>query len=130
MNLSMVWEESSTTLKQTLEERALSNSLPKVLLIDVNACANAYHFCRWCRQAFPQVQIFLLDSVRKEISSIERQITIKQGILDFFPAINRHDLILKSIDRLRDINEILSVLGDRLLRQDELLNMLRQMLRH
>jgi FHA domain len=129
-NLSMVWEESSTTLKQTLEARAIANSLPKLLLIDVNAHANAYHFCRWCRQAFPQVQIFLLDSVRKEISSIERQITSKQGVLNFLPAMNRHDLILKSVDRLRDINEILSVLGHQLLSQDELLNILKKMMRN
>lgn len=130
MNLSMVWEKSSASLKQALEERALSNTLPQLLLIDVNAYANAYHFCRWCRQALPQVQIFLLDSVRKEISSIERQITIKQGVLNFLPAMNRHDLILKSVDRLRDINEILSVLGTQLLRQDELLNILKKTMRH
>jgi pSer/pThr/pTyr-binding forkhead associated (FHA) protein len=130
MNLSIVWEESSATLKQTLEQRALSNALPKLLLIDVNAYANVYHFCRWCRQAFPQVQIFLLDSVRKEISNIERQITIKQGVQNFLPAMNRHDLILKSVDRLRDINEILSALDSRLLSQDELLNILKKMMRH
>jgi pSer/pThr/pTyr-binding forkhead associated (FHA) protein len=130
MNLSMMWEESSASLKQALEARALSNTLPKLLLIDVNAYANAYHFCRWCRQAFPQVQIFLLDSVRKEISSIERQITIKQGVLNFLPAMNRHDLILKSVDRLRDINEILSALETRLLSQDELLNILKKTMRH
>jgi FHA domain len=128
-NLAMVWEESSTTFKQTLEERALANALPKLLLIDVNAYANAYHFCRWCRQAFPQVQIFLLDSVRKEISNIERQIAIKQGILNFFPAINRHDLILRSVDRLLHINEILRVLESPPLSQDELLNLLKRMLR-
>ncbi len=130
MNLSIMWEESSAGLKQALEERALSNTLPKLLLIDVNAYANAYHFCRWCRQTLPQVQIFLLDSVRKEISNIERQITIKQGVLNFLPAMNRHDLILKSVDRLRDINEILSVLGTRFLSQDELLNILKKTMRH
>lgn len=129
-NLSMVLEESSTTLKQILEARAIANVLPKLLLIDVNAYANAYHFCRWCRQAFPQIQIFLLDSVRKEISNIERQIAVKQGILNFLPAMNRHDLILKSADRLRVINEILNMLENPPLSQDELLNMLKRMLRH
>ncbi len=129
-NLAMVWEESSPTLKQTLEEKAVANTLPKLLLIDVNVHANAYHFCRWCRQTFPQMQIFLLDSVRKEISNIERQIVVKQGVLNFLPAMNRHDLILKSVDRLRDINEILNVLETPLLSQDELLNLLKKMLRH
>jgi pSer/pThr/pTyr-binding forkhead associated (FHA) protein len=130
LNISMVREDSSGTLKQTLEERAASNTLPKILLMDVNAYSNSYHFCRWCRQEFPQVQIFLLDSVRKEIPDIERQITQKQGILNFFPAMNRHNLVLKSIDRLRDINEVLGTLGNRYLRQDELLNILRRMTRH
>jgi hypothetical protein len=130
MNLSILWEDSSASLKQALEERALSNTLPRLLLIDVNAYANAYHFCRWCRQTLPQVQIFLLDSVRKEISNIERQITIKQGVLNFLPAMNRHDLILKSVERLRDINEILNALGTQLLSQDELLNILKKTMRH
>jgi pSer/pThr/pTyr-binding forkhead associated (FHA) protein len=126
LNISMVWEKSSTTLKQNLEERAISDTLPKLLLMDVNIYANPYHFCRWCRQELPQMQIFLLDSVRKEIPDIERQITLKQGVLNFFPAMNRHNLVLKSIDRLRDINEVLGTLGDRYLRQDELLNILRK----
>jgi pSer/pThr/pTyr-binding forkhead associated (FHA) protein len=130
LNVSMVWEQSSVTLRQTLEERAISDSLPKVLLIDVSAYTNAYHFCRWCRQAFPQIQIFLMDSVRKEISNIERQIALKQGVVNFFPAMNRHNLVLKSIDRLRDINEVLSALEDRSLSQNELLSILKKMTLH
>jgi pSer/pThr/pTyr-binding forkhead associated (FHA) protein len=130
LNISMVWEKSSQTLRQTFEEKIISDSLPKLLLIDVSAYPNAYHFCRWCRQEFPQIQIFLLDSVRKEIPSIERQIAIKQGVLNFFPAMNRENLVLKSLDRLRDINEVLSALEDRSLKQDELLNILKRMPRN
>ncbi len=130
IKISMVWEKSSKILKQSFEERIISNSLPKLLLIDVSEYPNVYHFCSWCRQEFPQIQIFLLDSVRKEISNIERQIAIKQGVLNFFPAMKREYLVLRSIDRLRDINEVLSALEARPLRQDELLNILKKMTLH
>jgi pSer/pThr/pTyr-binding forkhead associated (FHA) protein len=130
VKISMSWETSSKTLRQSFEERIISNSLPKLLLIDVSEYPNVYHFCRWCRQEFPQIKIFLLDSVRKEISSIERQIAIKQGVLNFFPAMNRENLVLRSIDRLQDINEVLNVIEDRFLSQDELLNILKRMKRH
>jgi hypothetical protein len=130
MNISMVWQDSGTSLKHNLEERAEFNLLPKVLLMDVNIYSNAYHFCSWCRQTFPDIQIFLLDSVRKEIPSIERKIAIKQGVINFFPAMNRHNLVLKSIDRLKDINEVFAVLENRALRQDELLSILRRMTLH
>lgn len=127
LHISMVWNESNTTLKQTLEERADFNLLPQLLLLDVSAFTNAHHFCRWCHQEFPEVKIFLLDSVRKEIPNIECQITLKNGALNFFPAMNRHNLVLRSAERLRDINQVLGTLSDRILSQEELLNILRGM---
>jgi pSer/pThr/pTyr-binding forkhead associated (FHA) protein len=127
LNISMRWNESSTTIKQTLEERAAFDLLPKMLLMDVSSFSNAHHFCRWCHQTFPQVKIFLLDSTRREIPSIERQIALKNGASNFFPAMNRHNLVLRSTERLRDINEVLSVLEGKTLRQEELLSILRRM---
>jgi pSer/pThr/pTyr-binding forkhead associated (FHA) protein len=129
LNIPMVWEESSTSLKETLENRAISESLPQILLMDVRTSGNPYHFCTWCHQTFPQIQIFLLDSMRGDIPKIERQIAIKKGAINLFPAMNRHNLVLKSLDRLRDINEVLSIL-DQNLSQRELLNILERVRSH
>ena len=127
LGVHMVWNESSATLKQALEEQAGEDQLPQVLLIDVSAFHNLHHFCRWCHQTFPQIQIFLLDSVRKEIPGIERQIAIKNSAKNFFPAMNRHNLVLRSAERLRDINQVLEGLGSQPLSQQELLTILRRM---
>jgi hypothetical protein len=129
LNIPMVWEDSSTSLRETLEQRAISDTLPQILLVDVSAYSNPYHFCDWCRQTFPQIQIFLLDSTRGDIPKMERQIAIKKGVLNFFSAMNRHNLVLRSIDRLRDINEVLSLL-DQTLSQRELLNILGRVRSH
>jgi FHA domain len=127
LSVNMLWNDCSATLKQTLEARDRENQLPKVLLIDVSAFHNLHHFCRWCYQTYPQIQIFLLDSVRKEIPSIERQIAIKNSAKNFFPAMNRHNLVLRSAERLRDINQVLEGLGSQPLSQQELLTILRRM---
>jgi hypothetical protein len=125
LNIPCVWKDTGANLRQALIEQASTDSLPKLLLMDVRAHGNAYYFCRWCHELFPQMQVFLLDSMRKEISKIERHIAQKNGAINLFSAMNRHNLILRSTEVLQDINEVLTALGSRSLSKPELLNALR-----
>ncbi|MCG9892552.1 MAG: FHA domain-containing protein [Thermosynechococcaceae cyanobacterium MS004] len=128
--IPLVWEESSKALKDTLEARAVSNTLPSLLLIDNQAHPNVYHVCRWCRQSFPQIQVFILDSVREMIPEAERKITQKQGALNFFPAMTRPNLVLRTPDRLKEINEVLAAVGEYSLSGEALLSILRRINGH
>lgn len=124
--IPIVWEASSATLKQTFEEKALSQTLPKLLLLDVQIHSNAYLFCRWCHQNFPQVKIFLLDSLRKQISPVEQRIALKSGAMNLLPAMNRRSMVLRAAETLAEINEVLQVIGDATLRKDEFLRILQR----
>jgi hypothetical protein len=126
LSIPIIWESSSSTLKQTLEERALSQTLPKLLLLDVQVHSNAYLFCRWCHQNFPQVQIFLLDSLRKEVSPVERRVALKSGALNLLPAMNRRSLVLRSPETLVEINEVLQTAEQATLDKDEFLQILQR----
>lgn len=126
LNISIVWEAASATLKQTFEERAISHTLPKLLLLDVRVHSNAYLFCRWCHQNFPEVQIILLDSLRKEVSPVERRVALKSGALNLLPAMNRRSLVLRSTETLAEINQVLQVVGDASLSKEEFLTILQQ----
>jgi pSer/pThr/pTyr-binding forkhead associated (FHA) protein len=126
LSIPIVWESSSATLKQNFEQRSLSQTLPKFLLLDVQVHNNAYLFCRWCHQNFPQVQIFLLDSLRKEVSPVERRVALKSGALNLFPAMNRRSLVLRSAETLTEINEVLQKVGNDLLSKEEFLPILQR----
>jgi hypothetical protein len=126
LDIPIVWESSSTALKQNLEERAITQALPKLLLLDVQLHSNAYLFCRWCHQNFPDIQIFLLDSLRKEISPVERCIALKSGALNLLPAMNRRSLVLRGTETLAGINEVLQVVSDSAIRRDEFLTILQR----
>jgi hypothetical protein len=94
--------------------------------MDVRAHNNAHHFCRWCHQTFPQIQIFLQDSLRKEISKVEHQIALKNGALELFPAMNRHNLVLNSTEVLQNINTLLAALESQFMSKDLLLTALKR----
>jgi FHA domain len=125
LSIPCVWKDTGANLRQVLMEQASTDTLPKLLLMDVRTHGNAYYFCRWCHELFPQMQVFLLDSMRKEIPKIERHIAQKNGAINLFSAMNRYNLILRSTEVLQDINEVLTALGSRSIGKAELLNTLR-----
>jgi pSer/pThr/pTyr-binding forkhead associated (FHA) protein len=119
-------EPSVSEFKRKIDLNAASGDLSKVLLIDVRAYqGDCYQFCRWLRQKHPQHQAFLVDSKRRTVSSLERQVAIKNGALNQFPAMSRRDLVLNSTEVLRQVNEILQVLEAKLIEKEELLSILR-----
>jgi pSer/pThr/pTyr-binding forkhead associated (FHA) protein len=119
-------EISVSEFKGRIDLNAASGNLSKVLLIDVRAYqGDCYQFCRWIRQKYPQHQTFLVDSKRRTVSSLERQVAIKNGAVNQFPAMSRRDLVLNSTEVLRQVNEILQVLEAKLIEKEELLSILR-----
>ena len=126
--ISIVKEISVPEFKKQIDLDAASSSdiLPKVLLMDVRAYqGDCYQLCRWIRQKYPQYQIFLTDSKRRTLSTLERQVAIKNGAVNQFPAMSRRDLVLNSAEVLRQVNEVLQVLDSQLIKKDELLFILR-----
>jgi pSer/pThr/pTyr-binding forkhead associated (FHA) protein len=119
-------EISVSGFKRQIDLNAASDNLSKVLLIDVRAYeGDCYQFCRWLRQKHPQHQTFLVDSKRRTVSGLERQVAIKNGAMNQFPAMSRRDLVLNSTEVLRQVNEVLQVLETKLIEKEELLSILR-----
>lgn len=124
--ISILKEISVSEFKRQIDLNAALDKSPKVLLIDVRAYqGDCYQFCRWIRQKHPQHQTFLLDSKRNSISNLERQVAIKNGAVNQFPAMSRRDLVLNSTEVLRQVNEVLQVLNATLIEKEELLSILR-----
>jgi pSer/pThr/pTyr-binding forkhead associated (FHA) protein len=125
-DISLVKEISVSEFKKQIDLDAASENFSKVLLIDVRAYeGDCYQLCRWIRQKYPQHKIFLTDSKRPTLSVLERQVAIKNGALNQFPAISRRDLVLNSAEVLRQVNEVLQVLDSQLIDKQELLFILR-----
>jgi pSer/pThr/pTyr-binding forkhead associated (FHA) protein len=124
--IGVLQELSVSEFKRQIDFNAASGNSSKVLLIDVRAYqGDCYQFCRWLRQKHPQHQTFLVDSKRRTVSSLERQVAIKNGAVNQFPAMSRRDLVLNSTEVLQQVNEILQVLEAKLIEKEELLSILR-----
>jgi pSer/pThr/pTyr-binding forkhead associated (FHA) protein len=124
--ITVLRQETPQALKQQIDLDSISDTVTKLLLIDVRAYpGDCYQFCRWLRQKYPQYQIFLLDSKRREISVLERQVAIKNGALNQFAATTRRDLVLNCAEVLRQVNEVLKALNCDSIEKEELLFLLR-----
>ncbi len=125
-DISIVKEISVSEFKKHIDFGTASGKSSKVLLMDVRAYeGDCYQLCRWIRQKYPQHKIFLTDSKRRTLSGLERQVAIKNGALDQFPAMSRRDLVLNSAEVLRQVNEVLQILDSQLIDKQELLFILR-----
>jgi pSer/pThr/pTyr-binding forkhead associated (FHA) protein len=124
--VAVLSEETPQAFKTQIDLNPISDTLLKVLLIDVRAYeGDCYQFCRWLRQKYPQYQIFLIDSKRRTISHLERQVAIKNGALNQFSATTRRDLVLNSAEVLKQVNEVLYALNSEAIKKEELLFLLR-----
>ncbi|MGB7415107.1 MAG: FHA domain-containing protein [Thermosynechococcaceae cyanobacterium] len=76
-----------TDLPALLTQRSLQKGLPDLLLLDMTGIqSNPYHFCRWCRDTYPQVKVILMSGKRAEISDAERRWATHQGAVDLLPG--------------------------------------------
>jgi hypothetical protein len=110
-NIEVLSVSSGTEFTHQIDLYAAANTLPKVLLIDVRAYqGNPYYFCRWCRRKYPQVLIFLIDSLRQDVSKFEYQVAVKNGAIKLFPAIHMNDIHLNISKILLQVNAVLTAL--------------------
>lgn len=110
--VSVVWPEKHEDLVPSLSHLQGSNRLPKLLLIDLAAANNnPYEFCRWCRETYPQSQIFLLSSTRTDIYESERRWAIRQGVSELFPAFALQKLFSNIADIAVKVRQVLKVVN-------------------
>jgi hypothetical protein len=125
---SVVWEGSSSELKNRIVLNATSNTLPGLLLIDQKAYrVKLYEFCNWCRQTYPQLKIFLTDSLRQQIPDRERHSAIQQGCLNLFPAFAKSNLVNNAASVTIQVNEVLQAIGISPIQPNQLLPTLKRL---
>jgi pSer/pThr/pTyr-binding forkhead associated (FHA) protein len=106
-NASVLWEASSLDLNKRMA-KILPNALPKILLIDRRAYPNSlYEFCTFCQQQYPQLSIFVMDSLRQNIPAHEREVAIQKGCINLFPAFPIYNLVDHALDITDQVNEVL-----------------------
>ncbi|MBE9138383.1 response regulator [Nodosilinea sp. LEGE 07088] len=97
-------------------------TLPDVILLDAEATTlNPYEFCRWCRDTFPNIQIFLTRFQQMHVSDTERRWAKQQGANDFLSGFNRHTLMSHATE---NVKRILTSLDHPFLNENTLLTVL------
>jgi CheY-like chemotaxis protein len=86
-SISAVHLNPGTDLPALLTQRSVQKNLPDLLLLDMTGIqSNPYHFCRWCRDTYPQVKVLLMSGKRTDISDAERRWATHQGAVDLLPG--------------------------------------------
>lgn len=79
-------------------------TLPDAIVLDAEAAElNPYEFCRWCRNAFPEIQIFLTRCRQFHVSDTERRWARQQGATDFLSGFNREILMTSATENVKAI---------------------------
>jgi pSer/pThr/pTyr-binding forkhead associated (FHA) protein len=128
LQVSVLWVTSDNEFTTQIDVDAAANRLPQILLIDVRAYnGNPYYFCRWCHNKYPKVLIFLIDSIREDISNLECQVAIKSGALQLFSSIQNKDSRLNFSKITKQVNDVLIALGNETVQVDTIAPVLRML---
>lgn len=115
----------STDLSSLLTHRAASQELPDLLLLDMTGIRdNPYHFCRWCRDNYPQIKVVLMSGKRTEVSDSERKWAIHQGAIDLLAGFPEPQLFNNLIDVTAKVKSVLQILDWPEIQQQKLLDAL------
>ena len=103
--VAVILEPGSADLAECINQIAMAGlTLPDVIILDAEASElNPYEFCRWCRDAFPKIPIFLTRFRNLGISSTERRWATQQGATDFLDGFQRDNLMSSAADNMRCI---------------------------
>jgi CheY-like chemotaxis protein len=103
--LAVILEPASGDLADCINQIAVAGlTLPDVIVLDAEAAnLNPYEFCRWCRDAFPQIQIFLTRCRQLHISDTERRWAKQQGATDLLNGFERESLMSGAADNVKRI---------------------------
>lgn len=82
---------------------------PNLLLVNINASNNnsliAGSICRWCQTNLRQLNIFIVNPYRSEVSDLERRWAFRRGAIDVLPQ-------LTSKNAIDSISKVLSTIGE------------------
>jgi CheY-like chemotaxis protein len=87
---------------------------PDLLIADIEILKpNAYEFCRWCRDYYPDLKIILIGSSRTEIFLSEKRWAVHQGAVDLLPGFSEESFfsthLTDVIARVECILEVLEI---------------------
>lgn len=121
--LVVILEPANRDLADCLNQIASAGlTLPDVIVLDAEAAElNPYEFCRWCREAFPQIQVFLTRCRQLHVSDTERRWAQQQGATDFLSGFERDSLMSSAT---ANVKRILTSLGYPFLNERALLTVL------
>lgn len=101
----------TTDLAQLLTQRATEDILPDLLLLDMTGLQdNPYHFCRWCRDTYPQVKVMLMSGKRADISASERKWAVHQGAVDLLPGFSEAQLFNNLLEVTARVKRVLEAI--------------------
>lgn len=102
-SLAVILEPSRTDLVDCIRQIAEAGlTLPDVIILDTEINdLNPYEFCRWCRQSFPRIEIFLTRTHRGPIAETERRWAMQQGATGFLHGFHRETLMSAAADSMR-----------------------------
>lgn len=103
--LAVILEPANGDLADCISQIATAGlTLPDVIVLDAEASAlNPYEFCRWCRETFPHMQIFLTRCRQLHISDTERRWAKQQGATDFLNGFDRDTLMSSATENVKRI---------------------------
>lgn len=127
--IAVILESSRTPLVDCIgqiDEAGLT--LPDIIILDAETeNLNPYEFCRWCRENFPQIQVFLTRYRRGIIASTEKRWAINQGAAAFLPGFYKETFMSSATDNIR---QVLTSLDVPFLNEKALLSVLLNIRRH
>ncbi|HSM82077.1 MAG TPA: hypothetical protein VLS96_10340 [Nodosilinea sp.] len=103
--LAVILEPAKSDLADCISQIAEAGlTLPDVIVLDAEAAElNPYEFCRWCREAFPKMQIFITRCRQPRISETERRWARQQGATDFLSGFDRDTLMSSATGNVKRI---------------------------
>lgn len=103
--LAVILEPANSDLADCINQIVAAGlTLPDVIVLDAEASVlNPYEFSRWCREAFPNMQIFLTRCRQLPISDTERRWAKQQGANDFLNGFDRETLMSSATDNVKRI---------------------------
>lgn len=127
--ISVILESANEELADCISQiSAAGLALPDMIILDAETPGiNPYEFCRWCREHFPSIKVFLTRIHAQPLSETERRWAQKQGALSFLNGFNRDNLMRTAVT---NIKEILAIVDAPFLDERALLPVLLNVRRH
>lgn len=103
--LSVILEAADSDLIDCIDQLATAGlSLPDVILLDAEASGiNPYEFCRWCRDNYPDIKVFLTRSRQAPLSDTEKRWAVHQGAAAFLDGFHRETLMLNAAENVKSV---------------------------